>query len=160
MPLQRGPNAQETWRTPAHLRDHVHHRFGRPPLDAATTDANWMDAEAILTPEVDALSVPWGGVDWLWINPPYNRHFYAKIAREAEFGTAMIALVPSRPGTRWFQSIVEHASLVAFWRGRLKFEGATQPAPFESALIYTGGDLDTFIGAFDDHAWIVDGGAP
>ncbi len=159
MPLHRSESPNNNWATPPTVRDRVWGHFGFPALDVATTEANPMQALRYYTPADNALIRSWavpGG--YSWGNTPYTGRFYKKCAEEAEAGKELLLLLPGKAGTRWFQAIVEHATLIGFWRGRLTFEGATAPAPFESALIYTGDKLQTFRNAFSDVCWIVGGG--
>jgi site-specific DNA-methyltransferase (adenine-specific) len=47
-----------------------------------------------------------------------------------------VYLIPARTDTRWFHQIVlPHAKEIRFIRGRLKFGGATNGAPFPSMVV-------------------------
>lgn len=56
------------------------------------------------------------------------------IQQSDENGTTVVALLPSRTDTDWFQSVFTHAKAICFVRGRVKFEGAKDIAPFPSVL--------------------------
>jgi hypothetical protein len=80
-----------------------------------------------------------------WLNPPYSkcREFIAKAAAEARKGCTVVCLVPSRTDTRWWHEHVWDAEKhqprpgveVRFIKGRLKFGGSTNSAPFPSVVI-------------------------
>ncbi|MBX3489798.1 DNA N-6-adenine-methyltransferase [Parvibaculum sp.] len=92
--------------------------------------------------EDDGLSLEWFGR--CFVNPPYGTalpDWVRKARHEVEAGraTMVIALVPARPDTRWWhENVIGHAS-VFMLRGRLKFRGIANAAPFPSALIVWGG---------------------
>lgn len=86
--------------------------------------------------EEDGLSrlfAPWSG-QRAFINPEYGRHIGRWIERAHEAEVAVF-LLPARTDTRWFGYCLEHATEIRFVRGRLKFGGATNSAPFPSVII-------------------------
>ena len=84
--------------------------------------------------EEDGLQVSWKGRR-VYCNPPYGpkiRSFLDK-ANEAELA---VFLVPARTDTKWFHEIVlPLAKEIRFLRGRLKFGGSKNSAPFPSMVI-------------------------
>ena len=80
-----------------------------------------------------------------WLNPPYSqvRDFIAKAAAEAARGCTVVALVPARTDTRWWHAQVwdelqrtwKQGVEARFVRGRLKFGGAGNGAPFPSVVL-------------------------
>lgn len=113
--------------------------------------------------------LPWCGRHGLtFVNPPYGRALAAwltKCATEARLGTEILALVPARPDTSWFQGAARSAHECLFWRGRLKFtdprapEGQMwhskkecfvplAPAAFPSAFFYWGPNRERFVEVF------------
>jgi site-specific DNA-methyltransferase (adenine-specific) len=94
---------------------------------------------------VSALAVLWEVGRVYWLNPPYSkcREFMVKAAFEAQRGSTVVCLVPSRTDTRWWHDCVwdrvRHQPRpgveVRFIKGRLKFGGATAGAPFPSVLV-------------------------
>lgn len=44
-------------------------------------------------------------------------------------------LIPSRTDTRWWHSYIEGKAEVRFVKGRLKFGGCNQSAPFPSVVV-------------------------
>ena len=117
-------------------------------LDAAATRENRLCAEYRgpdhLRPECRSGLV----FDWAestYCNPPYSmcRAFIAKAAQEARRGCTVVCLVPSRTDTRWWHDEVYDAHTrqyrpgveVRFVKGRLKFGGSTNSAPFPSVVV-------------------------
>ena len=91
---------------------------------------------------------PIGGLDGLerkwgkrcFVNPPYSniRGFLEKALFEMAVMDCEIAvfLVPARVDTKWFHEVALPANPeIRFIKGRLKFGGAKNSAPFPSMLI-------------------------
>jgi hypothetical protein len=95
------------------------------------------------------------------VNPPYRAEWYKKIVLEAVrrphtlAPSHMIALLPAKPGTAYFQEIADHMDAGLFIRGRLTFRGAAECAPFESALAYFGPSKHAFRAHFEEIGWAV-----
>jgi len=151
------------WNTPQVLFDKLNEMYGPFDLDAACDETN-CKAPMGLTLKPDALKVKWNPeeyVDWtVWLNPPYGRSigkWLKKAAEEAVKGCTVVCLVPSRTGSKWFQSAVKEATEVLFLKGRVVFETApNQPvldkngkpmaAPFDSVVfVFTPKSPDPFI---------------
>lgn len=133
----------DEWATPRDLFRELDHEFTFG-LDAAASGDN------ALTPRWlhDALSVDWSALAWghpVWLNPPYSkcRQFVAKAAAEARRGVTTVMLIPSRTDTRWWHEHVwdreQHKPRpgveVRFLKGRLKFGGSKNSAPFPSVVV-------------------------
>jgi DNA N-6-adenine-methyltransferase (Dam) len=76
--------------------------------------------------------------DWhgkrVFCNPPYNRGITDFLRKALEADLAVF-LLPARTDTKWFHEIVlPNAKEIRFIRGRLKFGGAINSAPFPSCL--------------------------
>lgn len=124
----------DLWYTPDDYFQSVAKRFGGFTLDACATDDNAKCAR-YFTKETDGLSQEWSGV--VWMNPPYGRGIGAwvkKAYESAQQGAIVACLVPARTDTAWWH---DYAMLghIEFIRGRLKFGGALNSAPFPSALV-------------------------
>ena len=107
--------------------------FG-PTLDVAAQPGN-AKCERYYTPADDALTQAWEGV--CWCNPPYGRDlglWIAKAYESAQAGATVVCLLPVRTDTRWWQTYILSAE-VRFVPGRLTFGGASNPAPFPSAVV-------------------------
>jgi site-specific DNA-methyltransferase (adenine-specific) len=112
------------WKTPKAVYQTLDAEFGFD-FDPCPTD-----------PKFDGLSIEWG--DCNFVNPPYGRKiglWIEKGYREHQKGKTVVFLIPSRTDTRWWHDIVMKADEIRFLRGRLKFEGAINGAPFPSAIV-------------------------
>ena len=100
----------------------------------------------------DGLTKTWANWGLVYVNPPYGReitHWIAKCVVEAYKGVEIVALVPARTDTRWFQDLALKADQVLLMRGRVRFMGADHSAPFPSAVLYWGKDVNRFVNAFE-----------
>lgn len=106
-------------------------------LDPCATDENHK-CDKYYTIADDGLSKNWCG-HRVFCNPPYGRDLpkWAKKAYEESRKpeTLVVMLVPARTDTRWFHEFIYGKSEIRFIRGRIKFVGATQPAPFPSMIV-------------------------
>lgn len=117
-------SASEEWATPVDvysaLDAEFHFNFDPCPLGGAT------DGTA-------PLFVSWGGRR-VFCNPPYGPKIAKFLARALEAQIAVF-LIPARTDTRWFHEMVlPYAREIRFVRGRLKFGGAKNNAPFPSMI--------------------------
>lgn len=95
----------------------------------------------------DGLAQPWKPHGTIYVNPPYGREILPwcqRMAIEGAAGAEIIALLPSRTDTKWMQEYVQTAQALLFWKGRLTFMGAKDPAPFPSVVAYWGPRLGMF----------------
>lgn len=82
----------------------------------------------------------------VFCNPPYGREigkWVRKAYEEAQRGTTIVLLIPSRTDTSYFHDFIYGKAEIRFVRGRLKFtddDGQEfDPAPFPSmVVIYNG----------------------
>lgn len=139
--LMQGPCFSSTrtdWPTPAEFFEKCSERFGPFDLDVCATAEN-AKCSKFISPKEDSLSLPWSGV--CWMNPPYGRDiklWVAKACKEVLEGRAerVVCLLPSRTDTKWWHEIVQpYASRIEFVKGRIKFEGAKESAPFPSVIV-------------------------
>lgn len=122
------------WETPQDFFDRLNQEF-HFTLDAAATDENAKCERYFMTAK-DGLAQSWHG-ETVWLNPPYGRavgKWIEKARLEAENGATVVCLIPARTDTRYFH---EHCfkGEVRFVRGRLKFGGSKNSAPFPSAVV-------------------------
>ena len=125
----------DLWETPQEFFDELDREF-RFDLDVCALPENAKCAR-YYTPEQDGLSQPWEGV--CWCNPPYGREI-GKWVEKAHYGTyngiTTVMLLPARTNTKWFHNyIVTPRHEIRFVRGRLKFGGAKNSAPFPSMVV-------------------------
>lgn len=123
------------WSTPRDVFDDLDEEFGFT-LDPCATDEN-AKCEKYYTKEDDGLSKDWSG-EVVFMNPPYGGEIaqWAKKAyEEAMGGATVVCLVPSRTDTRYWHNYFMKADEIRFIKGRLKFGGSQNSAPFPSAII-------------------------
>lgn len=86
-------------------------------------------------PLFDGLKTEWGGVNF--VNPPYSqiKAWCKKSYEEWLKGKTVVMLIPSRTDTSYWHDYIMKASEIRFIRGRLKFGGAKNSAPFPSAIV-------------------------
>jgi site-specific DNA-methyltransferase (adenine-specific) len=87
-------------------------------------------------PQVDGLRSEWGQSNF--VNPPYGREigkWLYKGYSEWHKGKTVVFLIPSRTDTRWWHDFVMKATEIRLIKGRLKFKGAVNSAPFPSAVV-------------------------
>ena len=102
--------------------------------DVCATHEN-AKCENYYTQEIDGLSQDWQGV--CWMNPPYGRTIgkWMKKAYESSLnGATVVCLVPARTDTNWWHDFAMKGE-IEFIRGRLKFGGSKNSAPFPSAVV-------------------------
>lgn len=127
--------SRQDWGTPLDLYLDLYREFDFT-LDVCATDENAKCAD-YYTPEMDGLVQPWHGR--VWCNPPYGRDcavWVAKAAAEHSKGECeiIVLLLPTSTDTRWFHNNVLGQAQLRFIKGRLRFEGAANAAPFPSML--------------------------
>ena len=122
------------WSTPQDLFDKLDKVWGFT-LDVCATKENAKVA-AYYDKQTDGLAQSWKG-HVCWMNPPYGRDivkWMRKAFQESLRGSTVVCLVPSRTDTAWWHDYSMKGD-ITFLRGRLKFGGATNSAPFPSAII-------------------------
>lgn len=142
---------EDEWLTPPEIVERVVAVLGGVDLDPCSNtfgDPAVPAARHIVEAE-DGLAEAWGGR--VYMNPPYGDAIGAwveKLRAEHADGnvTAAIALVPARTDTAWFAALRDCA--MCFVRGRLRFSGSDNSAPFPSVVAYFGDDRDRFAEVF------------
>lgn len=133
---------KQNWETPHWLFDKLNEKFNFT-LDCCA-EHETAKVDKYFTVEDDALTKGWSGV--VWCNPPYGREqikFINKAYEESENGCVIVLLIPARPETKVWQDVIfKKASSVCFIKGRLKFGGVKDNAPFPSALVVFNSDID------------------
>ena len=116
-------SAKMDWETPVEVYQTLNAEFG---FDFDPCPPN---------PGFDGLAVDWGSSNF--VNPPYGRQIGKWISKgyaEHKKGKIVVFLIPSRTDTRWWHDYIMKATEIRFIRGRLKFKGTTNSAPFPSAI--------------------------
>lgn len=122
------------WNTPDCLFDELNSEF-RFNLDVCATPEN-AKCERFFTKEDDGLSQSWDGCN-VWCNPPYNKEIIKWTKKACETKNAVICmLLPARTDTKWFHDyVLGKASEIRFIKGRLRFSGWNNSAPFPSIIV-------------------------
>ena len=134
-------SATENWATPQDIFDRMNHVFNFT-LDPCA-DAENAKCTNFFTKYDDGLSKDWGG-HRVFCNPPYGREATGKWIKKCyeesrKPGTIVVALIPARTDTKWFHEYIFKTSAeVYFVKGRLKFGGSDNSAPFPSMIVIFG----------------------
>lgn len=134
----------DQWSTPQDLFDRLD-RIYRFETDVCALPEN-AKCERYFTPQMDGLRQEWTGV--CWMNPPYGRKISLWVRKAYESArdnmATVVCLLPARTDTAWFHDYVQPHAYIEFIRGRLKFGGADNNAPFPSmiAVFFPGGEFD------------------
>ena len=122
------------WATPGWLFEALHREFGFT-VDVCATAENAKCARFYSRAQ-DGLRQEWGG-EVVFMNPPYGREIGAWMRKAWESsgrGATVVCLVPARTDTEWWHRYAMRGE-VRLLRGRVKFGGAAQGAPFPSAVV-------------------------
>ena len=129
------------WSTPQDLFDRLDKKY-HFTLDPCCTHEN-AKCEKHYTKEDQGLNQSWAG-EVVFMNPPYGREILVWMENaynESLGGTTVVCLVPSRTDTKWWHDYAMKGE-IEFIRGRLKFGGCKNNAPFPSAIVvFKGLDL-------------------
>lgn len=122
--------ASQAWATPDALRQELYSEF----------ELNFDPCPLANPAEVglplfgtDALQHSWKSKR-VFCNPPYGPDIDRWLSKAAEADIA-VYLVPSRTDTAWWHKYAMKADEIRFLRGRLKFSGSANSAPFPSVVL-------------------------
>ncbi len=123
-------SANEAWATPKEVYLALHKEFSFtfdpcPLMDPAKAGMSLFGT--------DGLSKPWDG-ERVYCNPPYGPGIAQWLAKAREPDLS-VYLLPSRTDTKWWHEYAMKADEIRFLRGRLKFGGAINSAPFPSVVL-------------------------
>lgn len=125
----------DEWSTPQDLFDKLNEEF-HFDLDVCASETNHKCA-LYYDRKQDGLKMPWKE-HVVWCNPPYGREIgkwvHAAILEHITNGTTIVMLLPARTDTKWFHDDILGWAEIRFLRGRLKFGGSKNSAPFPSML--------------------------
>jgi phage N-6-adenine-methyltransferase len=131
-------SASDVWATPQDLFDALDSIFCFT-VDVCALPEN-AKCPTYFTPEHDGLKQEWAGT--VWMNPPYGRaigKWMRKAWGSSQQGATVVCLVPARTCTKWWHDYATRGA-ITFLRGRLKFGGSNNSAPFPSAqVVYCNG---------------------
>lgn len=126
-------SATDSWETPQPTFDPLNAEF-HFDTDVCATKEN-AKCKRYFTPTDDGLSQRWEGV--CWMNPPYGREigkWVKKPYESASTGATIVCLLPARTDTAWWHDYCAKGE-IRFIRGRLKFGGHKNSAPFPSCVV-------------------------
>lgn len=125
----------DDWSTPQDLFDRLNEEF-HFDLDVCANETNHK-CTLYYDRKQDGLNMPWKG-HVVWCNPPYGREIgkwvHAANQEHMTNGTTIVMLLPARTDTKWFHDDILGKADIRFLRGRLKFGGSKNSAPFPSML--------------------------
>ena len=127
----------DNWATPQNFFDAQVAEHGPFDLDVCASAEN-AKCPRFFSSEDDGLAQNWQG--HCWMNPPYGRtigDWMKKAYQSSREGAFVVCLVPARTDTSWWHEYAAKGH-VTFIRGRLKFGGHKNSAPFPSALVIFG----------------------
>jgi len=126
----------DDWATPQYLFDEWNAKYDFD-LDAAASSnnhkcANWYGLDHPDADRRDGLAQAWTGKTW--VNPPYGKVLNQWVSHAAEQLSPVVMLLPARTDTRWFHSYCINQR-ITFIKGRVKFGGNANAAPFPSMIV-------------------------
>lgn len=127
----------DDWYTPQYLFDALNDEF-HFDLDPCADETNHK-CDLYYTREQDGLKQDWSGKR-AFINPPYGKEvslWVKKAYDEVLFGDCDLAvlLIAARTDTKYFHEYIYHKAEIRFLKGRIKFGGAKNAAPFPSMIV-------------------------
>jgi phage N-6-adenine-methyltransferase len=141
-------SGKDDWETPPDLFAALDAEF-HFKWDAAATRDNSKVPGKCFHPRYSAFDSLWtSNASPYWLNPPYSRGlqalFIAKARRDSlRYGSTVVCLLPARTDTKMFHEHIWDAEThqpregveVRFLKGRLRFVGAKDAAPFPSMIV-------------------------
>lgn len=122
----------DEWATPQDFYDKLAAEF-KFNLDPCATSQNHK-CDLYFTEKEDGLKQDWSGKR-VFMNPPYGRQIKVWIEKAFKSKAAVcVCLIPSRTDTSYWHDFVMKGE-IRFIRGRLKFGGHSNSAPFPSAVV-------------------------
>ena len=123
------------WATPHQTFNELDNEFNFT-LDPCASHQN-AKCEKYFTKEDDGLSQDWSN-EIVFMNPPYGREigkWVEKAYRESLKGAVVVCLIPARTDTKYWHNFIFPYAEIRFIKGRLKFGGSKNAAPFPSAIV-------------------------
>ena len=127
---------KDDWETPQDLFNRLDSEFNFTLDPCCTTKT--AKCKKHYTLSEDGLSKDWEG-ETVFCNPPYSSGkqdaWIRKCYEEGQKpNTTVVALVPARTDTARFHNYIFEKAEIRFLRGRLKFGGSINSAPFPSMI--------------------------
>ena len=144
-------NRTDCWNTPVEFVGDVVKFFdGEIDTDPCCNDINNpnVPAKVLYTEETNGLAHPWMGK--VFMNHPYSnsKEWVPYAVHQYQCGNAseMVLLIKLDVSTKWWTSVAQYPWIAV--NKRLKFGSGKGAAPFQSAIIYLGKDLEHFNNVF------------
>ena len=140
-------NKTDCWNTPPEFVGDVIKYFGTLDLDPCCNDENNpnVPAKKVYTEKTNGLAHEWIA-DSVFMNHPYSnsKEWVPYAVSQYELGNSkeMILLIKLDVSTKWWKSVSQYSWIAI--NKRLKFGDGKGAAPFQSAIIYLGENLDEF----------------
>ena len=140
-------NKTDCWNTPPEFVGDVIKYFGTLDLDPCCNDENNpnVPARKVYTEKTNGLAHEWIA-DSVFMNHPYSnsKEWVPYAVSQYELGNSkeMILLIKLDVSTKWWKSVSQYSWIAI--NKRLKFGDGKGAAPFQSAIIYLGENLDEF----------------
>lgn len=129
----------DQWSTPQALFDELDKEF-HFDLDPCADDENHK-CSVYFTKEQNGLTKDWSGYR-VFCNPPYGREIGLWVKKCFEHGCVnnglAVMLIPARTDTKWFHNYIYKKAEIRFIKGRIKFGGQKNNAPFPSMIVVFG----------------------
>lgn len=128
----------DQWATPQYFYDELNKEFGFT-LDPCADETNHK-CEFYYTKEQDGLKQIWD-CEFVFCNPPYGREIGSWVKKCYEEVNVLkrcslaVMLIPARTDTKWFHEYIYGKAEIRFIKGRLKFGGSKNSAPFPSMVV-------------------------
>ena len=147
---------KDTWNTPTDFVGDVLKFFGTVDLDPCCNDVNNPNVPALnyFTEETNGLAHDWYGK--VFMNHPYSdsKTWVPYAALQYELGNTeeMVLLIKLDVSTKWWKSVAKYPWIAI--NKRMRFGDVTGAAPFQSAIVYLGEDLDRFNKVFGKYGFL------
>lgn len=137
----------DEWSTPQDTFDAYHSEFGFSFDLAASIENRKLDRyyglDHVDPTRRNGLIPSVNEPGWGWCNPPYSRGLQKQFIAVCARRRLMVMLLPARTDTQAFHAFIWNTNLylprtgveVRFMKGRLKFGGCKDAAPFPSMIV-------------------------
>lgn len=126
----------DLWSTPQDFFDELNKEFNFT-LDPCATPEN-AKCKKFYTIAENGLKQNWEG-ETVFCNPPYGRNIKEWVEKcyveSRNLKTTVVMLIPARTDTSYFHDYIYKKAIIRFIRGRLKFGGSKNAAPFPSMVV-------------------------
>lgn len=123
---------KEDWETPQDLFNELNKEFNFT-VDVACSEENYK-CNRYYTEKENGLKQNWDN-EIVWCNPPYGRKIGDWVKKASESKATVVMLLPARTDTKWFHEYIYNKAKIRFIKGRLKFGGSVNSAPFPSMIV-------------------------